>query len=337
MRIIARCSQSEDLDVGLRRHVGTTTRCGRAIRSSRSIAWMPAAMSGSRSHRRRPAPTSSRWSGRGDRNRRAVDGGLQEDVQPGQRQGPRAQPARRVRADQPRRARVPAADPHDRRDAALLRRPRARRRRAELPRPPVPSGVAAAVPQRSARNSLYYQRARNGAGVALFPYADGSLAELVCSWGNGSTDGLERTVISSDAGRHVVVDNNLDGRRTTACRSPGYGDVPDFFGAPAPTRPPVVAARVLPRPAVQQGSVRPRLLQRDHRVLRVGARGIARRRGPPCSTLGRQHGSSRRSPRARHADRPRDGSDVSRSPTRSRCHSTRTPASRCLAATNNAS
>ena len=77
---------------------------------------------------------------------------------------------------------------------------------------------------------LYYQRARNGAGVALFRYADGSLAELVCSWGNGSTDGLERTVISSDAGRHVVVDNNL----TVSYHRlpfPGYGDVPDFFGA----------------------------------------------------------------------------------------------------------
>ena len=77
---------------------------------------------------------------------------------------------------------------------------------------------------------LYYQRTRNGAGVALFRFADGSLGELACSWGNGSTDGLERTVISSDAGRHVVVDNNL----TVSYHRlpfPGYGDVPDFFGA----------------------------------------------------------------------------------------------------------
>jgi hypothetical protein len=43
---------------------------------------------------------------------------------------------------------------------------------------------------------------------------------------------LERTVITSDRGRHVVVDNNLT---VVYHRLPfaGYGDVSDFYAAPA--------------------------------------------------------------------------------------------------------
>ena len=80
--------------------------------------------------------------------------------------------------------------------------------------------------------TLFYERANNGAGIVIFSYRDGSIAELVCSWGGGWVDGLERTVITSDRGRHVVVDNNL---AVVYHRLPfaGYGDAPDFYGAPA--------------------------------------------------------------------------------------------------------
>jgi predicted dehydrogenase len=80
--------------------------------------------------------------------------------------------------------------------------------------------------------TLFYERAHNGAGIVIFSYGDGSIAELVCSWGGGWVDGLERTVITSDRGRHVVVDNNLT---VVYHRLPfaGYGDVSDFYAAPA--------------------------------------------------------------------------------------------------------
>jgi len=80
--------------------------------------------------------------------------------------------------------------------------------------------------------TLYYRRARSGAGVVLLTYSGGDvIAELALTHGNASTDGLERTMITSGKRRHIVVDNNT---RVTYHRLPvaGYGDVPDFYTAP---------------------------------------------------------------------------------------------------------
>jgi predicted dehydrogenase len=77
-------------------------------------------------------------------------------------------------------------------------------------------------------SSLYYERSPNGAGVATFSFPSGTIATLAFTHGSASRDGMERTMIVSDAERHVIVDNNV---RVTYHRTPhlGYGDVPDFY------------------------------------------------------------------------------------------------------------
>lgn len=79
--------------------------------------------------------------------------------------------------------------------------------------------------------TLYYERATTGAAVATFSYASGAIATIDFTWGSAFIDGLERTVVVSDKGRHVVVDNNL---RVEYHQLPtaGYGDVTDFYAAP---------------------------------------------------------------------------------------------------------
>jgi predicted dehydrogenase len=76
--------------------------------------------------------------------------------------------------------------------------------------------------------SLYYQRSAHGAGEALFSFASGAVASLAFTYGGASLDGMERTMIVSNSGRHIVVDNNT---RVTYHRIPrlGYGNVPDFY------------------------------------------------------------------------------------------------------------
>lgn len=76
--------------------------------------------------------------------------------------------------------------------------------------------------------SLYYQRSAFGAGEALFTFASGAVASLAFTHGAASRDGMERTMIVSDAGRHIIVENN---QRVTYHRIPslGYGNVPDFY------------------------------------------------------------------------------------------------------------
>ena len=78
--------------------------------------------------------------------------------------------------------------------------------------------------------TLYYERAFNGSGTATFTHENGAVSSLAFTEGGASSDGLERTVIGSDSGRHVVVENNT---RVEYHRLPfpGYGDVPDFYGA----------------------------------------------------------------------------------------------------------
>jgi predicted dehydrogenase len=80
-------------------------------------------------------------------------------------------------------------------------------------------------------STLYYERSAKGAGAAIFSYDSGAVATLDFTWGSAFLDGLERTVVVSDRGRHVVVENNL---RVRYHRLPfsGYGDVTDFYSAP---------------------------------------------------------------------------------------------------------
>lgn len=79
--------------------------------------------------------------------------------------------------------------------------------------------------------TLSYERSTYGAGSATFSYASGALATLDFTWGAAFLDGLERTVVVSNKGRHVVVENNL---KVSYHRLPfsGYGDVADFYTAP---------------------------------------------------------------------------------------------------------
>jgi len=76
--------------------------------------------------------------------------------------------------------------------------------------------------------SLFYERSNSGAGLATFRYASGSIASIALTKGASTNGGMERTVIVSDKGRHVTVENNT---RVTLHRTPplGYGDVPSFY------------------------------------------------------------------------------------------------------------
>lgn len=83
--------------------------------------------------------------------------------------------------------------------------------------------------------TLFYQRASNGAGIALFTFASGAVASLALTHGAARNDGMERTVLISDSGRHILVDNN---QRVSyhRHRALGYGNDPDFYrGAPEET------------------------------------------------------------------------------------------------------
>ena len=82
---------------------------------------------------------------------------------------------------------------------------------------------------------LSYQTSRPGGGVATFSYDDGRLASLALTKGQSSNAPLERTVVVSDDGQHVVVENNTRVvwyRRRQAGRYT-YGATPDFFAAPS--------------------------------------------------------------------------------------------------------
>lgn len=81
-------------------------------------------------------------------------------------------------------------------------------------------------------DTLFYQRAANGAGVALFNYASGIVASLVMTQGASANGGLEHTLIVSEKGQHVVVENNIRVLWHRA-RQSQYGRTPDFFEADA--------------------------------------------------------------------------------------------------------
>lgn len=79
--------------------------------------------------------------------------------------------------------------------------------------------------------TLHYERAKNGAGLATFTFASGAVATLVLSAGASWNGGMERTWIAGDAGQLVTVENNI---RVTLHRTPsppggeGYGSQPSF-------------------------------------------------------------------------------------------------------------
>ena len=77
--------------------------------------------------------------------------------------------------------------------------------------------------------TLYYERARNGAGVATFTFESGLVATLLLTCGAAHNGGMERTLILGDKGRHIVVDNNV---RVSYHRTPElgpYGGEPSFY------------------------------------------------------------------------------------------------------------
>lgn len=76
--------------------------------------------------------------------------------------------------------------------------------------------------------TLYYERSAAGAGSAVFTYASGPVVSLMLTHGASANGGMERTVIVSDRGRHIVVDNNV---RVSYHRGAAlsYGDEPSFY------------------------------------------------------------------------------------------------------------
>jgi len=80
--------------------------------------------------------------------------------------------------------------------------------------------------------SVSYERAASGAGVATFRFASGAIASLALTHGASRNCGMERTTIVGTSGHHIVVDNNV---RVLYHRTPpdepgtGYGSAPDYF------------------------------------------------------------------------------------------------------------
>jgi predicted dehydrogenase len=77
--------------------------------------------------------------------------------------------------------------------------------------------------------TLYYERSSSGAAAATFTYPSGLVASIALTHGAASNAGMERTVIVSDRGRHITVENN---HRLTYHRNPPdlpYGQAPSYF------------------------------------------------------------------------------------------------------------
>ncbi len=83
--------------------------------------------------------------------------------------------------------------------------------------------------------TLYYERSDAGAGVAVFRFESGAVAALQLTHGASNEGGMERTMIVSAAGRHVLVENNV---RVSYHRGParpegqGYGSTPSHYTGP---------------------------------------------------------------------------------------------------------
>ena len=77
--------------------------------------------------------------------------------------------------------------------------------------------------------TLSYQKSPNGGGVATFTFATGLVASLALTGGAANNGGMERTMIVSDRGRHILVEDNL---RVSYHRNPPalrYGESPSFY------------------------------------------------------------------------------------------------------------
>ncbi len=75
---------------------------------------------------------------------------------------------------------------------------------------------------------LHYERSCSGAGIATFRYISGTVASIIFTHGSSQNGGMERTMIISDKGQHITVENNT---RVTLHQIPplGYGNVPNFY------------------------------------------------------------------------------------------------------------
>lgn len=78
-------------------------------------------------------------------------------------------------------------------------------------------------------STLYYERAKNGAGMAVFSYDSGIIASLALTYGSSVNGGMERTTIISDSGKHIIVDNNIKLSYHKTPPNLTYGNSPDFF------------------------------------------------------------------------------------------------------------
>lgn len=75
---------------------------------------------------------------------------------------------------------------------------------------------------------LYFARSRSGGGIATFTFASGAVASLAMTHGASHAAPMERTMIVSDRGRHIIVENNLKVSYHKGWRLP-YGASPDFY------------------------------------------------------------------------------------------------------------
>lgn len=76
--------------------------------------------------------------------------------------------------------------------------------------------------------SLSYERSASGAGLATFRYASGAIASMALTHGAPVNRGMERTTVISDAGRRIIVENNVRVYYDRMARL-GYGDVPNYY------------------------------------------------------------------------------------------------------------
>lgn len=78
--------------------------------------------------------------------------------------------------------------------------------------------------------TLYYERSPAGAGVACFTFPEGQVANLVFPWKPSTNGAMERTLVVSDTGNHLVADNNIRLSYHRGRAGIGeYGTTPSYF------------------------------------------------------------------------------------------------------------
>ena len=76
---------------------------------------------------------------------------------------------------------------------------------------------------------MYYERAASGAGSVLFGYTSGATATLSLTHGAARNGGMERTMLISDRGRHIIVENNTRLSYNMDPPDHAYGASPNYF------------------------------------------------------------------------------------------------------------